>query len=210
MLTYKGTDKDMKCHGGFQYELGKEYTDDGAIRCGYKGFHSVEAPLDAFSYFPPIDGNRFFSCVADGTIDKSDEDTKIASSELTLKTEIGILGLIKAQIEYVLKSTKKKVAKKEKENAAAQGYRGHAAAQGDSGHAEVHGERAIASSFGIAGRVMGGKIGDLLTLYQWEIEDNEWNPISGITVRVDGEKIKPNVWYKLNGTEFVEVEEDEP
>lgn len=23
MITYKGTDKDMKCHGGFQYELGK-------------------------------------------------------------------------------------------------------------------------------------------------------------------------------------------
>ena len=23
LTTYKGTDKDMKCHGGFQYELGK-------------------------------------------------------------------------------------------------------------------------------------------------------------------------------------------
>ena len=34
LTTYKGTDKDMKCHGGFQYELGKMYTDDGAIRCG--------------------------------------------------------------------------------------------------------------------------------------------------------------------------------
>ena len=23
LTTYKGTDKDMKCHGGFRYELGK-------------------------------------------------------------------------------------------------------------------------------------------------------------------------------------------
>ena len=25
LTTYKGTEKDMKCHGGFRYELGKKY-----------------------------------------------------------------------------------------------------------------------------------------------------------------------------------------
>lgn len=37
MKVYKGTDKDMKCHGGFQYELGKTVEDDGAIDVGIKG-----------------------------------------------------------------------------------------------------------------------------------------------------------------------------
>ena len=73
MVTYKGTDKDMKCRDGFQYEIGKTYTDDGAIRCGDKGFHSCGAPMDVWSYFAPIDGNRFFSCEADGEIDRSDD-----------------------------------------------------------------------------------------------------------------------------------------
>ena len=217
MITFKGTDKDMKCHGGFQYELGKTYTDDGAIRCGYKGFHSTEASLDVFTYFSPADGSRYFSCIADGTIDKSDEDTKISSSELTLKTEIGLAGLIKAQIEYIFKSSKKEVVTKEKENAAAQGDRGHAAAQGDRGHAaaqgdcghaaaqgdcghaEVHGENSIAVSSGIEGTASAEKIGSWIVLAEYS--DGKLKEVR--TALVDGEKIKPNVRYKLVNGEFV-------
>lgn len=162
MITYKGTDKDMKCYGGFQYELGKTYKDDGAIRCGRKGFHSCEkSPLDVWNYVAPVDGNRFYICDAGGIIDRdNDGDSKIASSELTIKTEIGIPGLIKAHIEYVVKMAKGKISKKDRGHAVAQGYRGHAAAQGDWGHAEVCGENAIASAFGIGGMVKGKKIGD--------------------------------------------------
>ena len=100
LTTYKGTDKDMKCHGGFQYELGKMYTDDGAIRCGGSGFHSCKAPLDVFRYFAP-NKSRYFACLAGGTVDEDNMDSKIASSELELKAEIGIPGLVKAHIEYV-------------------------------------------------------------------------------------------------------------
>ena len=100
LTTYKGTDKDMKCHGGFQYELGKMYTDDGAIRCGGRGFHSCKAPLDVFRYFAP-NKSRYFACLAGGTVDEDTADSKIASSELELKAEIGIPGLVKAHIEYV-------------------------------------------------------------------------------------------------------------
>ena len=100
MITYKGTDKDMKCHGGFQYELGKKYEDNGAIRCGGRGFHSCKAPLDVFRYFAP-NKSRYFACLAGGTVDEDTADSKIASSELELKAEIGIPGLVKAHIEYV-------------------------------------------------------------------------------------------------------------
>ena len=104
MITYKGTDKAMKCHGGFQYELGKTVTDTGAIRCGGKGFHSCEAPFDVLRYFPMRDGNRYFTAEAAGTADRDpDGDSKIATSELTLKAEIGLSGLIKAQLEYTRK-----------------------------------------------------------------------------------------------------------
>ena len=101
--VYKGTDKDMKCRG-MQYELGKTTKDDGAVRCGNKGFHSCEAPFDVLKHYPMRDGNRFFEAEAGGIIDRSGaDDSKLASSELTLKAEIGLPGLIKAQVAYTRK-----------------------------------------------------------------------------------------------------------
>ena len=107
MKTYKGTDKNMQCRGK-QYVLGKKEVDDGAIRCGNKGFHSCEAPFDVLRHYPNINGNRFFEAEAGGEIDKrKTDDTKLASSELTLKSEINFAGLVKAQIEYTRKKAKK-------------------------------------------------------------------------------------------------------
>ena len=81
--------------------LGKKEVDDGAIRCGDKGYHSCEAPFDVLRHYPNINGNRFFEAEAGGEIDKRQtDDTKLASSELTLKSEIDFAGLVKAQIEY--------------------------------------------------------------------------------------------------------------
>ena len=93
----------MQCQGK-QYVLGKKEVDDGAIRCGDKGYHSCEAPFDVLRYYPNINGNRFFEAEAGGEIDKAENyDTKLASSELTLKNEIDFAGLVKAQIEYTRK-----------------------------------------------------------------------------------------------------------
>ena len=106
MKVYKGTDKNMQCRGK-QYVLGKKEVDDGAIRCGDKGYHSCEAPFDVLQYYPNINGNRFFEAEAGGKIDKAENaDTKLASSELTLKSEINFAGLVKAQIEYTRKKAK--------------------------------------------------------------------------------------------------------
>ena len=100
MKVYKGTDKDMKCRG-MQYEVGKTYEADGAVRCGSVGLHSCKAPFDVLKYYGLKDSNRYFEAEADGKISKDkDGDSKIASSKLTLKAEIGLPGLIKAQAEY--------------------------------------------------------------------------------------------------------------
>ena len=100
MKVYKGTDKDMKCRG-FQYELGVTVKSDDAIRCWDKGFHSCEAPFDVLRYYPNNEGNRFFAATAGGKIDRSGaDDSKIASSEITLDAEISFDELRMAQIEY--------------------------------------------------------------------------------------------------------------
>ena len=108
--VFKGTDKNMCCRG-MQYELGKTETSDDAIRCGDKGFHSCEAPFDVLKYYPMRDGNRYFTAEAVGKIDRTDaNDSKLASSEITLKAEIGMKDLIKAQFEYTRKKAKSGIA----------------------------------------------------------------------------------------------------
>ena len=243
MTTYKGTYQDMKCHE-FQYEIGKKVVLEGAVRCGNVGTDSFVCPMDAETFYPPAKGTRYFACEATGTIDKGkDWDSRIASSELTLTKEIGLSGLIEAQVEYVKNHSEGSHAKRDSSHAAAQGARGNAvaqgasgnavaqgalghavaqgdnghavaqgengnaAAQGECGHAEVHGADAIAAVFGIDGQVMAGKVGAWLTAYEWDYDGSDWHIKAGKCVRVDGEKIKPNVWYTLKNGEFVEVEE---
>lgn len=228
LITYKGTDKDMKCHGRFQYELGKEYKDAGAVRCGGRGFHSCKAPLDVFRYFAP-NKSRYFVCEAGGTMDEDNEDSKIASSELTLKTEIGIPGLVKAHIAYVkahttTEHTDPKQATAGYCGAATAGYRG-AATAGDSGAATAgHRGAATAGDYGAATsrgsvtvgangaglvrsndvKIRGG-LGAILVIA--EEKENSYDLTHWKTVVVDGETVKADTWYKLVDGELVEAEQ---
>ena len=152
MIAYKGTDLNGKCRG-MQYEVGKEYTADGDVSCCQNGLHACEAPLDVFSYYPPA-SSRYFEIEASGDINHGGDDTKLAARTLKIKAEIGIPGIVKAQIEYV----KKKIgfdeairrANKEKENHAT-GYRGAASATGYQGAASATGNRGAASATGYRG-----------------------------------------------------------
>ena len=152
MIAYKGTDLNGKCRG-MQYEVGKEYTADGDVSCCQNGLHACEAPLDVFSYYPPA-SSRYFEIEASGDINHGGVDTKLAARTLKIKAEIGIPGIVKAQIEYV----KKKIgfdeairrANAEKENHAT-GNLGAAAATGVQGAASATGNRGAASATGDQG-----------------------------------------------------------
>ena len=98
MIVYKGTDKDMKCHG-FQFELGKEYVEDEAELC-VKGFHGCEYPLDVFRYYATAD-SRFFVADLDGVTGEEGDDSKRAGTKIKLLAEIGIAGIVKAAVEYI-------------------------------------------------------------------------------------------------------------
>ena len=212
LTTYKGTDKDMKCHGGFQYELGKMYTDDGAIRCGGRGFHSCKAPLDVFRYFAP-NKSRYFACLAGGTVDEDTADSKIASSELELKAEIGIPGLVKAHIEYVkahttTEHTDHKQATAGDYGAATAGDRG-AATAGACGAATSRGSVTVGvNGTGLVrgnGVKIRGGLGAILVIA--EEEENSYDLAHWKAVVVDGKTVKADTWYKLMNGELVEAEQ---
>ena len=127
--SYKGFDKDLKCKG-FQYEVGKEYEEPDAKACE-KGFHACEMPLDVFGYYAPGERSRYCIVEQSGVISKHDDDSKVASSKIKIGAEIGIPGLVKAQIEYV-KSHCTNEHNADPGKPATAGYRG-AATAGDSG-----------------------------------------------------------------------------
>ena len=97
MKAYKGFDKDLKCRG-FQYEIGKEYTEEDAEICR-KGFHACENPMDVFGYYAPAD-SRYCEVDLDANEQTSD-DSKRVGSQIKVSAEIGLMGLVKVGVEYI-------------------------------------------------------------------------------------------------------------
>ena len=194
MKVYKGTDKDMKCRG-MQYEIGKTEKTDDAIRCGDKGFHSCKAPFDVLRYYPMRDGNRYFEAEAEGKIDRTGaNDSKIASSELTLKAEVKFVDLFKAQIEFTRKKAKSGTTGGDESNLAG-GNRSNLAGGDSSLLVGRNGARAK------------GGLHSVIVLTQWEWINGTYTPVAVKAEIVDGERIKADTWYELKDGEFVEVEE---
>ena len=204
-MNYKGMDKDMKCRG-FQYEVGGEYETDKAKACEC-GFHACEYPLDVFNYYPPAE-SRFFEVEQSGSISKSDENTKVASTKIKIGAELSIAGLVKAAVEY----TKERCTQNEGDKAtgtrgaaSATGDQGAASATGDQGAASATGKASAAMACGIEGKAM-GSLGCALFLVERGEYDGETYPIVAVKAAiVDGENVKPGVWYTLRDGELVEA-----
>ena len=210
MKVYKGTDKNMQCQGK-QYVLGKKEVDDGAIRCGDKGYHSCEAPFDVLRYYPNINGNRFFEAEAGGEIDKAENyDTKLASSELTLKNEIDFAGLVKAQIEYTRKKAESGTAGGDSSNLSG----GDSSNLSGGSRSNLSGGRRSNLSGGDSSLIVGqngcnakGGIHSVIVLTEWRYDTNRnYVPIAVKAAIVDGVRIKADTWYRIENGEFVEVD----
>ena len=101
--TYKGFDKDLRCRY-FRYEVGKTYETDRAELCK-EGFHAISpdvSPLTAFGFYAPNEESgksRYCEVEVSGDVDKG--YNKICGKKITIGAEIGIPGLVKAQIGWV-------------------------------------------------------------------------------------------------------------
>ena len=100
IISYKGFDSSLRCRG-FQYEVGKDYEQDGNIKCCEKGFHACEFPYDVFSYYAPGENSRYCTVTQSGEMDKKYGDSKVASSKIHIETEIGLGGIIKAGVKFI-------------------------------------------------------------------------------------------------------------
>ena len=197
--SYKGFDKDLKCRG-FAYEIGKDYEQDGKIKCCNNGFHACEFPLDVFNYYAPGRNSRYCTVTQYGVTDKARGDSKVASSKIHIETEIGLDGIIKAGVKFILDKVNWKNQKESNT-----GNCSAATNTGNRSAAKVSGKESIAIVTGKDSKAA-GSIGDWIVL----TERGEWNgdtyPIKEVKAfKVDGEKIKADTFYKLVDGEAVEA-----
>ena len=194
MKAYKGFDKNMKCRG-FQYREGETYHEETADLCR-SGFHACEMPLDVLGYYAPGDGSIYREVELDEVSQlRSSEDTKVCAKTIKIGAEIGIPGLVKAQIEYIKSQTTEESG---------------ASATGDQGAASATGKACAAMACGVDGLVMGGLGCALFAAERGEYDlALETYPIVSVAAGiVDGDNIKPGVWYICKSGKLVEAESD--
>jgi hypothetical protein len=146
-IAYKGTNKDGKCRG-FQFEVGKEYKQEGNIKLCASGFHACKNPLDVFQYYNPID-SRFFEVEQDG--DKESDAQKTVSSTIKIKAEIKLEHLIQAGVKFIIdicKTTKTNFRRGNSSKLAASGSSSKLAASGYSSNLSASGDSSFLAASG--------------------------------------------------------------
>ena len=224
MKGYKGFDKNWKCRD-MQYEVGKTYEEAEARLCN-KGLHFCENPFDVFSYYSPENQSRYAVVEAENVTDEKDSDTKRVAKKLTIKTELNLIGIVKAGMEYIKEHINvEKIKEKafdestaatsgyrstaatsgDRSTAATSGYRSTAATSGDRSTAIVEGEDSVAIALGARSKAKGA-LGCWLILAEWEENDDGMYRKDVKCFKVDGEIIKADMFYMLEDGEAVLVD----
>lgn len=213
--SYKGFNKDMTCRG-FQYEEGKEYEEETADAC-HSGFHACEYPLDCLGYYSPNE-SVYHEVEQNGEFDRGEDDSKVASTKIKIGARLDISGLVKAAIDFTMSRVKKEAESDEDYGASsATGNCGASSATGYKGASSANDSESVAVAWGYKGKAM-GVIGSHIVLAEWKYigskeddrydraEQEAWEFVGAKMFRVDGEKVKPDTWYRLENGELVEVE----
>jgi hypothetical protein len=144
MKGFKGFDKDLNCRG-MQYEIGKTYTHDGTVSLCNKGFHFVEHPFDAFSYYAP-GKSRYAEVEANDVSEEKGNDSKRVAKSIRVAVELKIPALIKAAVAFVFEKSKPTTGNYA--HSATTGDYAHSATTGDSAHSATTGYYAHSATTG--------------------------------------------------------------
>ena len=206
MKAYKGFNADMTCRG-FQYAEGETYETDSAVLCE-TGFHACLEPMDVFDYYHPSSGAVIHEVeVADDAVGHEPHelnDSKVASTRITIGARIDIMGMVKVHLGLVWDRVAKVRAAKPDQytsgyqsTAATSGDQSTAATSGDQSTVTVQGEESIALAGGWKCSASGAA-GCWLVLAE---RDDEGRILGVQAVKVGslvlGERIEPGVLYAL-------------
>ena len=185
MKAYKGFDKNMQCRS-FQFEEGETYEEDRAVLCK-DGFHACENPMDVFRYYAP--GKSIFHEVElEDVSEMRGKDSKVCGKKIKIGAEISLRDMIRAGVKIDIQTA----------NTATSGHSSPAATSGNESIAAAIGRDSKAKS----------TIGNWIVLAEYGEWNGKYCPVLCVKCgKIDGETLKPDVWYRLNGGEFEEVME---
>ena len=214
----KALDKDFKCRG-FQFEVGKEYTTNKAKICE-KGFHLCLNPLDVLNYYD-LTECRFAEVEGFGQQDKATDDTKMAFTGIRILKELSLNEYLKLCENHLINLTKassgdyaqqassgdyaQQASSGDYAKQASSGDYAQQASSGDNAKHEVNGKNSVAMACGINSKIKGIK-GTWISLAEWgKNKRGEYVCLCCKSARIDGKKLKENMFYKLEKGKFIEA-----
>lgn len=176
MIAYKGFHPGLICRD-YRFVMGLNVTEKA--NCRANGFHCAEDPLDCLTYYSNMEQSEYYLVDAGGDVDEDDNDSKIACTELTILKKLDreefFLHALAYMVDHPGREWNGKVHK-------CQG-------KAQYGYAVVRGVDPVAC----------GCKGDILAFAKEAPGGGKIVQIA--LVRVDGKRIKSNIWYDIDLTE---------
>ena len=150
--TFKGFNKDLQCRG-FQFEVGKTYEHDGAVKACDSGFHACENPFDVWDYYSPCDA-RYAVVTQDGELSEHEVDSKVASAKITIDAELSLPEFVSKAVSWLFEhcattdSDKPQAASGRYSKLAASGYNSNLAASGYNSNLAASGDNSTLAASG--------------------------------------------------------------
>ena len=182
MKGYKAFNHDMTCRGK-QYAENTVFEEDKAEICK-SGMHFCSNPLDCLNYYPLIDNDGNVVTIAEvEALDevKTNDNKKFCTKKLHVGTNVGLKGIADIFIGLIKEETKIE--------------------SGGDDAQQVGGDDAILIN-GVGSKFNAG-IRSIVVCYEYRNGMLQ----EPVVIRIDGEKYKPNVWYKLKNGVITEVAE---
>ncbi len=215
---FKGFDPGMKCLNK-QYAKNTVFEEEGGEICHEGVMHFCENPLDVLGYYPLLNDDCEFNefATVEALAEVETEGNKSASRKLKIGVKLDLKGFVEAAVNFSLEWLKKvdftsrngsqlAAAGDGSQLAAAGGY-SKLAASGDFSQLAASGDKCVIASLGYNGRVKGA-LGCFIACAEWAFDDGNWVPVSFLSAKVDGKKIKADTWYTVKNGKFVEVKDE--
>ena len=93
MKGFKVFESDWTCRG-FQFEVGKTFTEDVKPVCCSKGFHFCTKVIDCFKYYVFFPDNKVAEVEALGDVDTNDDDSKCCTNKIRIVREVTLNELL--------------------------------------------------------------------------------------------------------------------
>lgn len=171
--------------------------------------HFCEKPLEVLEYYPLVNEKGEMSEFAEvEALDEAltNDNKKYCTKKLKIGAKISFAKLVQASVEFEIeKGTKEKIHDAGNEKITSKSDYAKIGSSGDYAQINSTGKYAVVCCAG-HNCAAKGKIGSWLTLSEWKYSNEEkaYIPVCVRTEKIDGIKIKEDVFYKLINGEFVE------